>query len=67
MAEVVRRYGDVPVCLVGMDMGARAALRAAGHPVVASVLALVAVAARRRRSAGRAGDAGGHRSDGASR
>ncbi|NBM15227.1 alpha/beta hydrolase [Streptomyces sp. GC420] len=38
--EVVRRYGDVPVCLAGMDMGARAALRAAGHPAVNSVLAL---------------------------
>ncbi|UGY93285.1 alpha/beta hydrolase [Streptomyces gobiensis] len=38
--EVVRRYGDVPVCLAGMDMGARAALRAAGHPAVSSVLAL---------------------------
>ena len=38
--ETVRRYGDVPVCLVGMDMGARAALRAAGHPAVSSVVAL---------------------------
>jgi hypothetical protein len=38
--EVVRRYGDVPVALLGVDMGARAALRAAGHPAVASVLAL---------------------------
>ncbi|MHC3468182.1 alpha/beta hydrolase [Streptomyces sp. 7R007] len=38
--EVVRRYGDVPVCLVGVDMGARAALRAAGHEAVNSVLAL---------------------------
>ena len=40
VAEVVRRYGDVPVCLAGVDVGARAALRAAGHPTVASVLAL---------------------------
>ncbi|ROQ33986.1 dienelactone hydrolase family protein [Streptomyces sp. PanSC19] len=40
VAEVVRRYGDVPVCLVGHGMGARAALRAAGHPAVAAVLAL---------------------------
>ncbi|RAJ71706.1 hypothetical protein K378_00526 [Streptomyces sp. Amel2xB2] len=40
VTEVVRRYGDVPVCLVGTDVGARAALRAAGHPMVASVLAL---------------------------
>ncbi|MFE0105144.1 alpha/beta hydrolase [Streptomyces sp. NPDC059009] len=38
--EIVRRYGDVPVCLVGVDMGGRAALRAAGHPAVNSVLAL---------------------------
>ncbi|MEV6674819.1 alpha/beta hydrolase [Streptomyces sp. NPDC051162] len=38
--EAVRRYGDVPVCLVGTDMGGRAALLAAGHPAVTSVLAL---------------------------
>jgi pimeloyl-ACP methyl ester carboxylesterase len=38
--EVVRRYGDVPVCLAGTGVGARAALRAAAHPAVASVLAL---------------------------
>lgn len=38
--EAVRRYGDVPVCLVGVDMGARAALHAAGHPAVTSVVAL---------------------------
>lgn len=38
--EVVRRYGDVPVCLVGTGMGARAALHAAGHPAVNSVLAI---------------------------
>ncbi|MFM9369520.1 alpha/beta hydrolase [Streptomyces sp. Da 82-17] len=38
--EVVRRYGDVPVCLAGIDMGGRAALHAAGHPAVNSVLAL---------------------------
>ncbi|MFD7506783.1 alpha/beta hydrolase [Streptomyces sp. NPDC059850] len=38
--EVVRRYGDVPVCLAGHGMGARAALRAAGHPAVSSVVAL---------------------------
>lgn len=38
--EVVRRYGDVPVCLAGHGMGGRAALRAAGHPAVNSVLAL---------------------------
>ncbi|MET9799480.1 alpha/beta hydrolase [Streptomyces sp. NPDC006368] len=39
-SEVVRRYGDVPVCLVGRGMGGRAALRAAGHTAVNSVLAL---------------------------
>jgi dienelactone hydrolase len=38
--EIVRRYGDVPVCLVGMGMGGRAALRAAGHTAVNSVMAL---------------------------
>ncbi|MET8182233.1 alpha/beta hydrolase [Streptomyces sp. NPDC005336] len=38
--EVVRRYGDVPICLAGHGMGARAALRAAGHPAVSSVVAL---------------------------
>ncbi|WEH40002.1 alpha/beta hydrolase [Streptomyces sp. NBC_01218] len=38
--EVVRRYGDVPVCLVGHGMGGRAALRAGGHPAVAAVLAM---------------------------
>jgi hypothetical protein len=38
--EIVRRYGDVPVCLAGSGMGARAALRAADHPAVSSVVAL---------------------------
>ncbi|WP_250299545.1 alpha/beta hydrolase [Streptomyces sp. A 4/2] len=38
--EVVRRYGDVPVCLAGHGMGGRAALHAAGHDAVTSVLAL---------------------------
>ncbi|MFF2653245.1 alpha/beta hydrolase [Streptomyces sp. NPDC058045] len=38
--EVVRRYGDVPVCLAGTGTGGRAALRAAGHEAVDSVLAL---------------------------
>ncbi|KUO11934.1 prolyl oligopeptidase family serine peptidase [Streptomyces sp. DSM 15324] len=38
--EVVRRYGDVPVCLAGTGMGGRAALRAGGHAAVNSVLAL---------------------------
>ncbi|GGU87844.1 alpha/beta hydrolase [Streptomyces albospinus] len=40
LEEVVRRYGDVPVALVGTGMGARAALHAAGHPAVNSVLAI---------------------------
>ncbi|MFF8283645.1 alpha/beta fold hydrolase [Streptomyces albus] len=40
VGEVVRRYGDIPVCLVGTDIGGRAALRAAGHPAVTSVAAL---------------------------
>lgn len=38
--EAVRRYGDVPVCLAGCGMGGRAALRAAGHEAVSTVLAL---------------------------
>ncbi|MFJ7270201.1 alpha/beta hydrolase [Streptomyces sp. NPDC099050] len=38
--EVVRRYGDVPVCLAGYGAGGRAALAAAGHEAVNSVLAL---------------------------
>ncbi|MFE0257653.1 prolyl oligopeptidase family serine peptidase [Streptomyces sp. NPDC059010] len=38
--EVVRRYGDVPVCLAGFDMGGRAALYAGGHEAVNSVLAI---------------------------
>ncbi len=38
--EVQRLYGDVPVCLVGHGMGGRAALQAAGHGAVTSVLAM---------------------------
>ncbi|WP_326767382.1 alpha/beta hydrolase [Streptomyces sp. NBC_01591] len=38
--EVVRRYGDIPVCLAGHGMGGRAALRAGGHAAVDSVLAM---------------------------
>lgn len=38
--EVVRRYGDVPVCLAGYDAGGTAALAAGGHEAVNSVLAL---------------------------
>ncbi|AZM48281.1 alpha/beta hydrolase [Streptomyces sp. WAC 06738] len=40
LEEIVRRYGDVPVALVGTDVGGRAALRAAGHEAVVSVLAI---------------------------
>ncbi|QHF97276.1 alpha/beta hydrolase [Streptomyces sp. NHF165] len=40
VGEAVRRYGDVPVCLAGADIGGRAALRAAGHEAVSSVIAL---------------------------
>ena len=38
--EAVRRYGDVPVCLAGIDMGGRAALHAGGHEAVNSVVAM---------------------------
>lgn len=38
--EVVRRYGDVPVCLAGYGEGGLTALRAAGHEAVNSVLAM---------------------------
>ncbi|MFJ6794743.1 alpha/beta hydrolase [Streptomyces sp. NPDC091268] len=38
--EVVRRYGDVPVCLAGHGAGGRTALAAAGHAAVTSVVAL---------------------------
>ena len=38
--EAVRRYGDVPVCLAGLGMGGRAALRAGGHDAVNSVVAM---------------------------
>jgi len=38
--EVVRRYGDVSVCLAGLGMGGRAALQAGGHEAVNSVLAV---------------------------
>ncbi len=38
--EAVRRYGDVPLCLVGIGMGGRAALRAGGHEAVNAVLAI---------------------------
>ncbi|ASY34654.1 hypothetical protein STTU_4220 [Streptomyces sp. Tu6071] len=38
--ESVRRHGDVPLALAGAGSGARAALRAAGHEAVTTVLAL---------------------------
>jgi hypothetical protein len=38
--EAVRRYGDVPVCLAGLDMGGRAALHAGGHEAVNTVVAI---------------------------
>lgn len=38
--EVGRRYGDLPVVLVGHSMGGRAVVRVAGHPSVRAVCAL---------------------------
>jgi pimeloyl-ACP methyl ester carboxylesterase len=38
--DVRRRYGPVPIVLVGHSMGGRAALRAAGHPAVLAVAGL---------------------------
>jgi hypothetical protein len=38
--ELVRRYGDVPVCMLGVGMGGRAALHAAGHEAVNSVVSI---------------------------
>jgi pimeloyl-ACP methyl ester carboxylesterase len=40
LGEVRRRHGEVPVVLVGHSMGGRAALAAAGHPLVKGVCAL---------------------------
>ena len=40
LAELERRYGDVPVCLVGYSLGGRAAFRAAGHRNVAGVVGI---------------------------
>lgn len=62
--EVVRRYGDVPVCLLGTDVGARAALHAAGHPAVTAVLALAPWLPGAPAEAGNAGDAGNARTAG---
>jgi pimeloyl-ACP methyl ester carboxylesterase len=38
--EAADRFGPVPVVLIGHSMGARAALRAAGHPLVQAVAGL---------------------------
>ena len=38
--DIAAVYGPVPVVLVGHSMGARAAVRAAGHPAVAAVAGL---------------------------
>ncbi len=38
--DIGRRFGPIPVVLVGHSMGARAALRVAGHPAVAAVAGL---------------------------
>jgi dienelactone hydrolase len=40
LAEIRRRYGDVPVVLVGHSMGGRVALRIADAPQVVGVVAL---------------------------
>ncbi|MDX6550670.1 MAG: hypothetical protein QOJ31_1354 [Gaiellales bacterium] len=40
LAEIARRHGQVPVCLVGHSMGARSVLRAAGSANVRAVAAL---------------------------
>ena len=37
---IAAAYGSVPVVLIGHSMGARAAMRAAGHPTVAAVAGL---------------------------
>jgi len=38
--EVGRRYGNLPVVLIGHSMGGRAAIRVSGHPSVRAVCAL---------------------------
>lgn len=40
LEDMSGRLGSVPVVLIGHSMGARAALRAAGHPLVSAVAAL---------------------------
>ncbi|MFF5564318.1 alpha/beta hydrolase family protein [Streptomyces sp. NPDC012623] len=65
--EVVRRYGDVPVCLAGHGMGGRAALRAAGHPAVNSVLAMAPWLPESEREREQAREPDGERSRGGGR
>jgi pimeloyl-ACP methyl ester carboxylesterase len=38
--QIAREHGPVPVVLIGHSMGGRAALRAAGHPLVTAVAGL---------------------------
>jgi pimeloyl-ACP methyl ester carboxylesterase len=38
--EIGARYGDIPIVLIGHSMGARAALRVAGHPAVTAIAGL---------------------------
>jgi pimeloyl-ACP methyl ester carboxylesterase len=38
--DIGRRFGPVPIVLIGHSMGARAAVRAAGHPAVSAVAGL---------------------------
>lgn len=38
--EITRRYGDVPVVLIGNSLGGRAAFWTAGHPTVAGVVGI---------------------------
>jgi len=40
LTDIADRFGPVPIVLVGHSMGARAALRAAGHPAVVAVAGL---------------------------
>lgn len=40
LEHIGRRHGPIPVVLIGHSMGARAALRSAGHPQVVAVVAL---------------------------
>lgn len=38
--QIMAQFGDIPVVLVGHSMGARAAMRVAGHPAVTAVAGL---------------------------